>query len=62
MNQRNPITVKRFDINASRAITYFLYMGVTLGVDAAKGSTIFEAIDEVMTNKSIPWKNCIALC
>ena len=33
---------------------------MTQGVDAAKASTIFEAIDEVMTDNSIPWKNCIA--
>ena len=56
----NPITVKLFDINASRAVTRFLDMGVTQGVDAAKASTIFEAIDKVMTDNSIHWKNCIA--
>ncbi len=50
----------RFDINASRAVTHFLDMGVTQGVDAAKAATIFGAIDEVMTDNSIPWKNCIA--
>ena len=33
---------------------------MTQGVDAAAASTIFEAIDEVMTDNSIPWKNCIA--
>ncbi|CAB4014375.1 Hypothetical predicted protein [Paramuricea clavata] len=60
LDKMNPITVKLFDINASRAVTRFLDMGVTQGVDAAKASTIFEAIDEVMTDNSIPWKNCIA--
>lgn len=56
----NPINVKLFDIRASRVVTRFLDMGVTQGVDAAKASTIFEAIDEVMTDNSIPWKNCMA--
>jgi hypothetical protein len=60
LDKMNPITVKLFDINASRAVIRFLDMGVTQGVDAAKASTIFEAIDEVMTDNSIPWKNCIA--
>ncbi len=60
LDKINPITVKLFDIHASRAVTRFLDMGVTQGVDAAKASTIFEAIDEVMTDNSIPWKNCIA--
>ena len=60
LDKMNPITVKLFDINTSRAVTRFLDMGVTQGVDAAKASTIFEAIDEVMTDNSIPWKNCIA--
>ena len=60
LDKMNPITVKLFDINTSRAVTRFLDMGVTQGVDAAAASTIFETIDEVMTDNSIPWKNCIA--
>ena len=60
LDKMKPIMVKLFDINVSRAVTHFLDMGVTQGVDAAKASTIFKAIDEVMTDNSIPWKNCIA--
>ncbi len=35
LDKMNPITVKLFYLNASRAVTCFLDMGVTQGVDAA---------------------------
>ena len=55
LDKINPITV--FYINTSTAVTRFLDMGVTQGVDAAKASTIFEAIDEVMSDEVIQMSN-----
>lgn len=41
LDEMNPITVKLFDINMSRAVTRFLDMGVTQGVVDAAASAIF---------------------
>ena len=57
----NPVTIRIFDINRSKTVTSHFYdMCVTSGVDGGKAATIFDVMDQKITDEML-WLNAISL-
>lgn len=61
LQKMNPITVRIFDRESGLVSTKFLDMCLTSGTNAGTAKKIFEAMDEALSSRNIPWENCIGL-
>lgn len=59
LQKMNPLTVRIFDVNSSKVESRFLDMCATEGTNAATAASIFQKIDDVLSNHNILWSNCV---
>ena len=61
LQKMNPLTVRIFDLESGFVCTKFLDMCLTSGTDAGTAEKIFEAMEDALISRDIPWENCIGL-
>lgn len=61
LQKMNPLTIRIFDYDSGLVSTKFLDMCLTSGSDAGTANKIFQAMEDALTSRNIPWKNCIGL-
>ena len=57
----NPISVRLYDINLRKVVSRLLDMGCTSGVQGATAATIFEKMNDVLSESGILWENCVGI-
>ena len=61
MQKMNPVTVRLFDATSGHVSTRFLDMCLTSGTGSGTAAKIFEAMDQALTSRGIPWTKCIGI-
>ena len=61
LQKMNPLTIRIFDHENGVVCTRFLDMCLTSGSAAGTAEKIFQAMEQAITSRSIPWNNCIGL-
>ena len=61
LQKMNPLTIRIFDHENGVVCTRFLDMCLTSGNDAGTAEKIFQAMEQAITSRNIPWNNCIGL-
>lgn len=59
LQKMNPVTIRIFDEEHGVVATRFLDMCLTPGTASATADSIFNAVDEALESRQIPWSQCI---
>ena len=61
LQKMNPLTVRIFDLESGIVCTNFLDMCLMSGTDAGTAEKMFEAMEDALVSRKIPWEKCIGL-
>ena len=61
LQKMNPLTVRIFDLEIGNLCTGFLDMCLMSGTDAGTAEKIFEAMEDALVSRVIPWEKCTGL-
>ena len=58
LSKMNPLTVRIFDVNRNVVTQQFLDLCLTSGEDAGRAKSIFDKINDTLSELNIPWNHC----